>query len=188
MVYKTIAQPLIAVGSLLYVRPSHLKLEMDYIKTQSHGVFKFSVSSENLKYTLRGSVPLCLKKITRKIRHTFGGFIISLYFCLQKISNMGKLAFLLCFILSVYPADVNENRRHIHVVRRGSKKSHRGNTVAKIWIEENGEKKIEIAWSELSADEETMILDAIEKHWILLNKQIDDVFAGKKIKIVTLKK
>ena len=46
-----------------------------------------------------------------------------------------------------YPADVNENRRHIHVVRRGSKKSHRGNTVAKIWIEENGEKKIEVAWS-----------------------------------------
>ena len=25
------------------------KLEMDYIKPQSHGVFKFSVSSENLK-------------------------------------------------------------------------------------------------------------------------------------------
>ena len=33
-----------------------------------------------------------------------------------------------------------------------------------------------------------MILDAIEKHWVLLNKQIDDVFAGKKIKILTLKK
>ena len=48
--------------------------------------------------------------------------------------------------------------------------------------------KIEVAWSELSADEETMILDAIEKHWVLLNKQIDDVFAGKKIKILTLKK
>ena len=59
---------------------------------------------------------------------------------------------------------------------------------SKIWIEENAEKKIEIAWSELSADEETMILDAIEKHWVLLNKQIDDVFAGKKIKILTLKK
>ena len=47
--------------------------------------------------------------------------------------------------------------------------------------------KIEVAWSELSADEETMILDAIEKHWVLLNKQIDDVFAGKKIKILKLK-
>ena len=60
---------------------------------------------------------------------------------------MGKLMLLLYFILSVFPADATENRRHIHIVRRGSKKSHRGNTVAKIWIEENGEKKIEVAWS-----------------------------------------
>ena len=60
---------------------------------------------------------------------------------------MGKLMILLYFILSVFPADATENRRHIHVVRRGSKKSHRGDTVAKIWIEENGQKKIDIAWS-----------------------------------------
>ena len=39
---------------------------------------------------------------------------------------MGKLMFLLYFILSVFPTDATENRRHIHVVRRGSKKSHRG--------------------------------------------------------------
>ena len=71
---------------------------------------------------------------------------------------MGKLMFLLCFILSVFPADATDNRRHIHVVRRGSKKSHRGYTVAKIWIEENGQKKIELAWSELSGDEEAEIL------------------------------
>lgn len=68
---------------------------------------------------------------------------------------MGKLALILCFILSVFPADANENRKHIHVVKRGSKKSHRGHTVAKIWIEENG--------------------------------LIDDVFAGKKIRIKTIK-
>ena len=59
---------------------------------------------------------------------------------------------------------------------------------SKIWIEESGEKKIEVAWSELSADEETVILGAIENYWEILNKQIDDVFAGKKIKILTLKK
>lgn len=51
---------------------------------------------------------------------------------------MGKILYFLCFILSVFPTDVNENRRHIHVIRRGSKKSHKGHTVAKIWIEENG--------------------------------------------------
>ena len=100
---------------------------------------------------------------------------------------MGKLMLLMYFILSVFPADVTENRRHIHVVRRGSKKSHRGNTVAKIWIEENGQKKIEVAWSELNADEETVILKAIDEHWKELNQLIDDVFAGKKIQIKRIK-
>ena len=100
---------------------------------------------------------------------------------------MGKLMLLLYFILSVFPADATENRRHIHVVRRGSKKSHRGDTVAKIWIEENGQKKIEIAWSELSADEETLIIQAIDDNWDELNRMIDDVFAGKKIQIKRIK-
>lgn len=95
--------------------------------------------------------------------------------------------FLLYFILSVFPADATENRRHIHIVRRGSKKSHRGNTVAKIWIEEKGQKKIEIAWSDLSADENAMILEAINEHWDELNRLIDDVFAGKKIRIKRIK-
>ena len=94
---------------------------------------------------------------------------------------------LLYFIFSVFPADATENRRHIHVVRRGSKKSHRGDTVAKIWIEENGAKKIEVAWSELSSDEEVEVLKAIDEHWEELNNLIDDVFAGKKIKIKRIK-
>ena len=100
---------------------------------------------------------------------------------------MGKLMLLLYFILSVVPADATENRRHIHVVRRGSKKSHRGNTVAKIWIEENGKKKIDIAWSELSADEEAEIIRAIDDNWEELNRLIDAVFAGKKIQIKRIK-
>ena len=100
---------------------------------------------------------------------------------------MGKLMLLLYFILSVFPADATENRRHIHVVRRGSKKSHRGNTVAKIWIEENGEKKIEVAWSELTADEEALVIETIDTHWKELNQMIDDVFAGKKIQIKRIK-
>ena len=100
---------------------------------------------------------------------------------------MGKLMLLLYFILSVFPADATETRRHIHVVRRGSKKSHRGDTVAKIWIEENGEKKIEVAWSELSGDEETEVLEAIDEHWDELNRLIDEVFAGRKIQIKRIK-
>ena len=105
-----------------------------------------------------------------------------MYFCGTKSSN-GKLAFILYFILSVFPADANENRRHIHVVRRGGKKTHRGNTVAKIWIEENGVKKIEVAWSELSASDEALIMKVIDEHWDELNQCIDEVFAGKKIQI-----
>lgn len=100
---------------------------------------------------------------------------------------MGKLMLLLYFILSVFPTDATENRRHIHVVRRGSKKSHRGDTVAKIWIEENGQKKIEVAWSELSDDEEALIIQAIDDNWDELNRMIDDVFAGKKIQIKRIK-
>ena len=103
------------------------------------------------------------------------------------INLMGKLALFLCFIFSVFPADAFENRRHIHIVRRGSKNSHRGDTVAKIWIEENGQKKIEIAWSELTAPEEAEILAAIDAHWEEFNRRIDDIFAGKKIKIKKIK-
>ena len=69
----------------------------------------------------------------------------------------------------------------------GRKNSHRGHIVAKIWIEENGQKKIEVAWSELSSSEESEIISAIDKHWDELNKKIDDVFAGKKIRIKKIK-
>lgn len=72
-------------------------------------------------------------------------------------------------------------------MRRGSKKSHRGDTVAKIWIEENGKKKIDIAWSLLSADEDAEIIKVIDDNWDELNRLIDDVFAGKKIKIKRIK-
>ena len=102
-----------------------------------------------------------------------------MYFC----KAMGKLAIILYFILSVFPADATENRKHIHVVRKGSKKSHRGNTVAKIWIEENGQKRIDVAWSEISSDELSKIIDIIDKNWEVLNKMIDDVFAGRKVTI-----
>ncbi len=100
---------------------------------------------------------------------------------------MGKLFLILRFIISVFPADKDENRRHVHVVRRGSKQSHRGDTVAKIWIEENGEKKIEVAWSELAAPEEQMIVKAIDDNWDELNRLIDQVFDGKKIQVKRIK-
>ena len=44
-------------------------------------------------------------------------------------------------------------------------------SVAKIWIEANGAKCIEIAESELSAKENKMIVDAIDRHWEWINDQ-----------------
>ena len=100
---------------------------------------------------------------------------------------MGKLLLILRFIISVFPADKDENRRHVHIVRRGSKQSHRGDTVAKIWIEQNGEKNIEVAWSELSASEEQMIVKVIDERWDEINCLIDQVFDGKKIQVKRIK-
>jgi hypothetical protein len=105
----------------------------------------------------------------------------------KTLSTMGKLMLLYCFILSVFPADASENRRHIHIVKRGSSNSHRGNTVAKIWIEKDGEKSIEIDWSLLTSDENAEIVKAIDSNWKELNKMIDDVFAGKKVRIKRIK-
>ena len=101
---------------------------------------------------------------------------------------MGKILYFLCFILSVYPTDINENRRHVHVIRRGSKKSHMGHTVAKIWIEENGQKKIEIEWSELTADENKDIIKVIEQNYKAINERIDRLFNGKKVDILKINK
>lgn len=100
---------------------------------------------------------------------------------------MGKLLLILRFILSVFPSDRDERRRHVHVIQRGSKQSHRGSTVAKIWIEENGEKKVEVAWSELAVSDELLIISIIDKHWDEINLLIDQVFAGKKIQVKRIK-
>lgn len=101
---------------------------------------------------------------------------------------MGKILYFLCFILSVFPTDANENRRHIHIIRRGNAKAHAGDTVAKIWIEENGSKKIEIAWSELSADEEAEIMAVIDANYDYINDCIDRIFSGKKVDILRINK
>jgi ABC-type Zn2+ transport system substrate-binding protein/surface adhesin len=101
---------------------------------------------------------------------------------------MGKLAFILNFILAVFPSDATENRRHVHVIHKSKKrnKTHRGNTVAKFWIEKDSVKCIEVDWSNLTAQEEADIIKAIDKNWETINKQIDKVFAGDKVTILRL--
>ena len=75
---------------------------------------------------------------------------------------MGQLAFLRMFILVAISLDVNDNRRHVHVFKRGMRHQY---SLAKIWIEKNGEQCVEIAESKLSKTfngEKTIAID-IEK-------------------------
>ena len=66
------------------------------------------------------------------------------------------------------PLDVNDNRRHVHVFRKGMRHQH---SLAKIWIEKNGEQCVEIAESELSAKDNEMLVAANNRHWEFINDQ-----------------
>ncbi|WP_302975549.1 DUF4160 domain-containing protein [Paraprevotella clara] len=98
---------------------------------------------------------------------------------------MGQLAFIKMFLLVSIPTDVNDNRRHIHVFRKGGRHLH---SVAKIWIERNGIKDIEIAESELNAKDNALIVSAIGRHWDFINEQITKTFRGEKTKVKNIEK
>ena len=96
---------------------------------------------------------------------------------------MGQLAFLKTFILVAMSIDANDNRRHVHVFQKGQRHL---KSVAKIWIESNGEKCIEIAESTLSAKENKMLADAIDRHWEYINEQITITFRGEKTRPINI--
>ena len=98
---------------------------------------------------------------------------------------MGQLAFLQMFILVAISIDANDNRRHVHVFRRGKRHQH---SLAKIWIESNGQQCVEIAESELSAKDNEMILAAINRHWKSINEQVTKAFNGEKTVLINLEK
>lgn len=82
------------------------------------------------------------------------------------------------------PIDANDNRRHVHIFYKGKRDQE---CVAKFWIESNGQKCIEIAYSKLSTKENEAIIAAIDSNWNFINEQIDKTFAGKKTKSKKLK-
>ena len=98
---------------------------------------------------------------------------------------MGQLAFLKMFIIVAISLDVNDNRRHVHVFRKGTRHMR---SLAKIWVESNGEKCVEIAESELSAKENKMLTDEINRHWDYINEQITKTFNGEKTVAIDLDK
>lgn len=50
-------------------------------------------------------------------------------------------------------------------------------------VESGGCKCIEIAYSDLSAKENEMLVSAIDKHWEFINEQISKTFKGEKTKV-----
>ncbi len=90
---------------------------------------------------------------------------------------MGQLALLKMFLLVSISTDVNDNRRHVHVFKKGMRHQH---SLAKIWIEKNGLKCVEIAESTLSNKDNEMLVKAIEEHWDFINEQITRTFNGEK--------
>lgn len=78
-------------------------------------------------------------------------------------------------MLVVLPIDINDNRRHVHIFYRGKRDQE---CVAKFWIESNGEKCIEVAYSSLTSKENENLIDAISNNWDFINEQIDKTFAG----------
>jgi ribosomal silencing factor RsfS len=98
---------------------------------------------------------------------------------------MGQLAFLQMFILVAISIDANDNRRHVHVFRKGKRHQH---SLAKIWIERNGQQCVEIAESELSAKDNEMIVAAINRHWKSINDQVTKAFNGEKTVSINIEK
>ena len=98
---------------------------------------------------------------------------------------MGQLAFLRMFILVAISIDANDNRRHVHVFRKGKRHQH---SLAKIWIERNGAQHVEIAESELTTKENDMLVAAINRHWAFINEQVDRAFRGEKTISINIEK
>lgn len=98
---------------------------------------------------------------------------------------MGQLAIIKMFLIVGIPTDINDNRRHVHIFKKGGRHIH---SLAKIWIERNGVKDIEIAESYLSAKDNAMIVNAIDRHWDFINQQITKSFNGEKTVVKNIEK
>ena len=102
---------------------------------------------------------------------------------------MGQLAllylFLRAYVLVSIPIDKNDNRKHVHVFPRlkGARAKH---SVAKVWLESNGERNVEIADSELSPKENELLVKIINDNWNFINDQLIKSFEGKKTSAVEI--
>lgn len=101
--------------------------------------------------------------------------------------KMGVIAIILSYYIVVNPIDRNDNRRHIHVY--GVRKHSVTNCLAKIWIESNGEKDIEVSYN-YGIKERTMrrLMRYIDENYDFINSQIDEVYEGNKTSIQIIRR
>lgn len=103
---------------------------------------------------------------------------------------MGQLAllylFLRAYVLVSIPVDKFENRRHVHVFPRlrGARGKH---SVAKIWLESQGVRNVEIQESSLSAKENELLIKIINDNWDYIDSQLTKSFNGEKTVVKEIK-
>lgn len=97
---------------------------------------------------------------------------------------MGKLfEWLKVYYLATLPNDTLRERLHIHVVRPHA---HGFYVLAKIWIESNGKKQIDVAYSDLPAKHLSQLLSDLEANWELVIQQVKNALGGAKVTIIKL--
>ena len=98
---------------------------------------------------------------------------------------MGRIAFWITYLFYTLPSDSKDNRRHIHIFKGKSKHIQ---SLAKIWIEQNGIKNISVSYNKGIPEKDLkIIIQLIDENWDNLNKQIEEAFKGKNIDIIELK-
>ena len=98
---------------------------------------------------------------------------------------MGRIAFWITYLFYTLPVDNKDNRRHVHIFKGKGKHIQ---SLAKIWIEQNGIKNISVSYNKGIPEKDLkIILQLIDKNWNELNQQIEDSFTGKNISIIELK-
>jgi len=98
---------------------------------------------------------------------------------------MGRIAFWISYLFYTLPSDFKDNRRHIHIFKGKGKNIQ---SLAKIWIEQNGIKNISVSYNKGIPEKDLkIIIQLIDENWDDLNTQIDETFKGENISIIELK-
>ncbi|PCH65680.1 MAG: hypothetical protein COC01_09395 [Bacteroidetes bacterium] len=93
---------------------------------------------------------------------------------------MPKLLIIGKFVFTIFSADIEEKRRHVHIISKKGRKY----IVAKIWLEPN----IEVEKTgNFSKEEINTILKLIEENSVIINEQLDLFYKGEKVKSIKLK-